>query len=29
MSTQAQDAGPARATHSRALAIEARDLVKT
>jgi ABC-2 type transport system ATP-binding protein len=29
MSTQAQDAGPARATHPRALAIEARDLVKT
>jgi ABC-2 type transport system ATP-binding protein len=29
MSTQAQDAGPARATHSRALAIDARELVKT
>jgi len=29
MSTQAQDAGLARATHPRALAIEARDLVKT
>jgi ABC-2 type transport system ATP-binding protein len=29
MSTQAQDAGPARATHPRGLAIEARDLVKT
>jgi ABC-2 type transport system ATP-binding protein len=29
MSTQAQDAGPARATHARALAIEARELVKT
>src|SRR5882672_12597518 len=29
MSTQAQDAGPARATHGRALASEARDLVKT
>ncbi len=29
MSTQAQDAGPARTTLRRALAIEARDLVKT
>ena len=29
MSTQAQDAGPARTTPRRALAIEARDLVKT
>ena len=29
MSTQAQDAGPARTTPARALAIEARDLVKT
>ncbi len=29
MSTQAQDAGPARTTPHRALAIEARDLVKT
>ncbi len=29
MSTQAQDAGPARAAHARALAIEARELVKT
>ena len=29
MSTQAQDAGPARTTSRQALAIEARDLVKT
>jgi ABC-2 type transport system ATP-binding protein len=29
MSTQAQDAGPARTTPARALSIEARDLVKT